>query len=104
MLQGVAGWWGDLGEPEVHPDDSLHQMENFQVTASEIHNAYGHQWAKMVYENQRRRFPDTRPMIMMRSGFAGSQRYGFIPWTGDVSRSWGGLKPQVELSLKKFPR
>lgn len=36
---------------------------------------------------------------MMRSGFAGSQRYGMIPWTGDVSRSWGGLKPQVELSL-----
>jgi oligosaccharide 4-alpha-D-glucosyltransferase len=36
----------------------------------------------------------------MRSGFAGSQRYGMIPWTGDVSRSWGGLKPQVELSLQ----
>jgi len=36
----------------------------------------------------------------MRSGFAGSQRYGVIPWTGDVSRSWDGLKPQVELSLQ----
>jgi oligosaccharide 4-alpha-D-glucosyltransferase len=23
-----------------------------------------------------------------------------VPWTGDVSRSWGGLKPQVELSLQ----
>jgi oligosaccharide 4-alpha-D-glucosyltransferase len=23
-----------------------------------------------------------------------------IPWTGDVSRSWDGLKPQVELSLQ----
>ena len=39
-------------------------------------------------------------MIMMRSGFAGSQRYGMIPWTGDVSREWDGLKPQVELSLQ----
>ena len=36
----------------------------------------------------------------MRSGFAGTQRYGIIPWTGDVNRSWGGLKPQVELSLQ----
>ncbi len=36
----------------------------------------------------------------MRAGFAGSQRYGLIPWTGDVSRSWGGLKPQPELSLQ----
>jgi oligosaccharide 4-alpha-D-glucosyltransferase len=37
---------------------------------------------------------------MMRSGFAGSQRYGMMPWTGDVAREWGGLKPQVELSLQ----
>ena len=36
----------------------------------------------------------------MRSGFAGTQRYGVIPWTGDVNRTWGGFKPQVELSLQ----
>lgn len=38
--------------------------------------------------------------MIMRSGFAGSQKYGMLPWTGDVSRSWAGLKPQVELSLQ----
>jgi glycosidase len=54
----------------------------------------------MIYENHIARDPDTRPMIMMRSGFAGTQRYGIIPWTGDVKRSWGGLKPQVELGLQ----
>jgi oligosaccharide 4-alpha-D-glucosyltransferase len=53
----------------------------------------------MVYERQVAAYPDARPVILMRSGFAGSQRYGMIPWTGDVSRSWGGLAPQVELSL-----
>jgi oligosaccharide 4-alpha-D-glucosyltransferase len=37
---------------------------------------------------------------MMRSGFLGTQRYGIIPWTGDVSREWGGLQSQVELSLQ----
>ncbi|MBY6186821.1 DUF5110 domain-containing protein [Marinobacter hydrocarbonoclasticus] len=96
MEQGVAGWWGDLGEPEVHPHDTVHAIG----TADEIHNVYGHQWAKMVYEGLREAQPDQRPMIMMRSGFVGSQRYGMIPWTGDVSRSWDGLKPQVELSLQ----
>lgn len=98
--QGVAGWWGDLGEPEVHPADSIHNIDGLQVTADEIHNAYGHMWAKRVYENQLAIAPNQRPFIMMRSGFVGSQRYGMIPWTGDVSRSWGGLKPQVELSLQ----
>jgi oligosaccharide 4-alpha-D-glucosyltransferase len=99
--QGVTGWWGDLGEPEVHPSDTLHTLNDGSVVnADAIHNVYGHQWAKVVYENQININPNERPFILMRSGFAGSQRYGMIPWTGDVSRSWGGLKPQVELSLQ----
>lgn len=99
--QGVTGWWGDLGEPEVHPSDTLHTLSDGSVVnADAIHNVYGHQWAKMVFENQINMDADKRPFILMRSGFAGSQRYGMIPWTGDVSRSWDGLKPQVELSLQ----
>jgi oligosaccharide 4-alpha-D-glucosyltransferase len=100
--QGIAGTWGDLGEPEVHPADALHRLSDagIEATAEEIHNAFGHVWAQLVYENQVRRFPDVRPLIMMRSGFAGSQRFGMVPWTGDVERSWDGLKPQVELSLQ----
>jgi oligosaccharide 4-alpha-D-glucosyltransferase len=98
--QGVAGWWGDLGEPEVHPSDLLHKFNGMTVTADEIHNAYGHMWAKRVFDNQLTIAPKQRPFVMMRSGFVGSQRYGMIPWTGDVSRSWDGLKPQVELALQ----
>lgn len=98
--QGVAGWWGDLGEPEVHPDDVQHMWQSKKVSGAEVHNAYGHQWAKTVYNNLTELQPDTRPFVLMRSGFLGSQRYGMVPWTGDVSRSWGGLKPQVELTLQ----
>lgn len=100
--QGVTGVWGDLGEPEVHPEDMQHQLTKFGVSASanEVHNAYGHQWAELVFNSLKQHQPNTRPFILMRSGFAGSQRFGLIPWTGDVSRSWGGLKPQVELSLQ----
>ncbi|MBU1310008.1 MAG: DUF5110 domain-containing protein, partial [Gammaproteobacteria bacterium] len=93
--QGVAGVWGDLGEPEVHPDDTVHAIG----MANEVHNAFGHQWADMVYNGMRRDFPQQRPFIMMRAGAPGSQRFGMVPWTGDVERSWGGLKPQVELAL-----
>ncbi|WP_100657179.1 TIM-barrel domain-containing protein [Alteromonas flava] len=98
--QGVAGWWGDLGEPEVHPADSIHRLNGEPATGDELHNAYGHQWAKMVYERQLALEPTQRPFVMMRSGFVGSQRYGMIPWTGDVSREWGGLQSQVELALQ----
>ena len=98
--QGVSGWWGDLGEPEVHPDDIEHHWGTRKVTGAEIHNGYGHQWAKNVFEGLSALQSETRPFVLMRSGFLGSQRYGMVPWTGDVSRSWGGLKPQVELALQ----
>lgn len=94
-LSGVDGWWGDLGEPEVHPDDLQHVVG----PACLVHNLYGHVWAQLIYEGYRRDFPKRRPLILMRSGFIGSQRYGMMPWSGDVNRSWGGLKPQVEIAL-----
>ncbi len=96
LAQGVAGWWGDLGEPEVHPTDTIHSVGS----SDEIHNVYGHKWAEMIFTKQLQAYPNKRPFLLMRSGFAGSQRFGMIPWTGDVSRSWGGLKSQVELSLQ----
>ncbi len=102
MEQGIEGWWGDLGEPEVHPDDMVHWITRAKMsaTADEVHNVYGHKWSEMIYQYQLKNFPDKRIFLLMRSGFAGTQRYGILPWTGDVSRSWDGLKPQVELSLQ----
>ena len=94
--QGIGGWWGDLGEPEVHPSD----LQHINGSADELHNAYGHEWARMIYDGYQKDFPEQRPFILMRAGFAGSQRYGMIPWTGDVNRSWGGLVPQPEIALQ----
>lgn len=93
---GVAGWWGDLGEPEVHPETLKHEIG----TANEVHNIYGHYWAKLIYEGYAEHFPKQRPFILMRAGAAGSQRFGLIPWSGDVSRSWEGLMPQPEIALQ----
>jgi alpha-glucosidase (family GH31 glycosyl hydrolase) len=43
---GVAGWWGDLGEPEVHPSTVRHGTG----TADQVHNTYGHDWARLIAE------------------------------------------------------
>ena len=101
LTQGVGGIWGDLGEPEVHPADTYHYLPGIGLQpADAVHNAYGHRWAELVHQGYRRDFPAQRPFIMMRAGSLGSQRFGMVPWTGDVDRSWGGLKPQVELALQ----
>jgi len=93
---GVAGWWGDLGEPEVHPSDLTHATG----TADEVHNVYGHYWANLVSEGYQKDFPEKRPFILMRAGYSGSQRFGMIPWSGDVNRTWGGLQSQMEIALQ----
>lgn len=93
---GAQGIWGDLGEPEVHPSDLLHETG----TADEVHNRYGHDWARLIFEGYQKEFPTERPFILMRAGAAGSQRFGMIPWSGDVSRSWGGLHSQPEIALQ----
>lgn len=93
---GVAGWWGDLGEPEVHPATIVHANGE---TAEQFHNVYGNVWSKLIYDGLRKDFPEMRPLLMMRGGTAGLQRYGVMPWTTDVSRSWGGFQPQIKLML-----
>ncbi|MEN9700514.1 MAG: hypothetical protein RLZZ301_1712 [Bacteroidota bacterium] len=93
---GVAGFWGDLGEPEVHPTKLKHGSK----WADEVHNIYGHDWARLLYDGYRTTYPTERPFILMRAGYSGSQQFGMVPWSGDVNRTWGGLKPQMEISLQ----
>nr|WP_321232255.1 TIM-barrel domain-containing protein [uncultured Psychroserpens sp.] len=93
---GVNGFWGDLGEPEVHPN----WVQHANGSANEVHNIYGHDWAKLVYESSLEANPEKRPFILMRAGYSGSQRYGMVPWSGDVNRTWGGLQSQPEIALQ----
>jgi oligosaccharide 4-alpha-D-glucosyltransferase len=92
---GIEGLWGDLGEPESHPSDMFHVLGK----ADEVHNIYGHYWSKTIFDNFRKDFPEKRLFFLARSGFAGTQRYGIVPWTGDVSRSWKGMKAQLPAML-----
>jgi len=90
---GVAGWWGDLGEPEtVSPDQYF-----VSGRANQVRNIYAFYWEKMLFDHYRKEYPNTRLFDLNRAGYAGSQRFSVYPWTGDVSRSWGGLQAQLPL-------
>lgn len=93
---GIGGWWGDLGEPEVHPQTGVHANG---LSARQYHNRYGNDWASIIKELYDSVYPDTRLMTLMRGGTTGLQRQSVFPWSTDVSRSWGGLEPQVRIML-----
>ncbi|MCX2742612.1 DUF4968 domain-containing protein [Mangrovivirga sp. M17] len=92
---GAAGWWVDLGEPETHPDSMYH----YNGRGYEVHGAYGHEWAKVMYNGYAADFPNERLFLLARAGFAGTQRFGLIPWSGDVGRNWSGFKPQPSIIM-----
>lgn len=93
---GMTGWWGDLGEPEAHPATMRHANG---LTARQYHNYYGNDWSSIVYNLFAEEYPETRLMALMRGGTTGLQRYSVFPWSTDVSRSWGGLQPQIKIML-----
>ncbi|MBA2249751.1 MAG: glycoside hydrolase family 31 protein, partial [Chitinophagaceae bacterium] len=103
IANGVTGWWGDLGEPETHPSTMNHNLKDLGFNrifkADEVHNIYGHYWDKMLFDKYAKEYPSVRIFNLNRSGYAGSPRYGVFPWSGDVSRSWDGLKAQLPLMI-----
>ena len=103
LSEGVAGFWTDLGEPERH----AWGMQHYAGSGREVHNAYNLYWTQALFEGHQQFNPAERLFVLSRSGTTGSQRYGICTWSGDVSRTWGGLAAQVPLmlsmSLSGFP-
>lgn len=101
IKKGVAGWWGDLGEPEKHPNYVYHNLNDLGqkrlFNADEVHNLYGHAWSQMLFEKYAKHYPQQRLFHLNRSGFAGTWRYGSFPWSGDVDRSWNGFRAQLPI-------
>ena len=90
--EGVDGWWLDLGEPEMISEGTIHSDGSTHLQA---HNEFGMKWIEGVWKKWKEHYPKRRPFFMPRSGTSGMHRYATFPWTGDIARSWSGLKCQV---------
>jgi alpha-glucosidase len=92
---GIAGWWLDLNEPEVHYPTMIHHLGPAQA----VHNTESIRMQETVYSALQEFCPDKRPFMMSRSAWAGSQRYGVGLWSGDVATTFKALADQVPLGL-----
>lgn len=108
---GTDGWWCDSSEaftPEwSHVEHQPQDFEMYTEFVSEAGkflppdqmNSFGLYHAKGIYENQRKAEKTKRIMNLTRSGSPGSQRYGTVLWSGDISASWTILKQQIAAGL-----
>lgn len=92
---GIDGFWTDLGEPENADQRTMFN----QYSEVDFHNYYNREWSRLVYDSLRKEYPDKRVLILSRSGFTGSAKYGVSIWSGDVSASFIGLRKQAVLGI-----
>jgi alpha-glucosidase len=89
-LQGVRGYWTDMGELEEH----FPETKSYLGCREKVHNIYSLLWAKGLYDGQRNDFGE-RVFTLARTTYAGMQKYGTALWSGDIDASWEVLKSQV---------
>ena len=107
--KGIKAFWCDSSEPfapewvEREPEAGAMYDEYVQTTAKFIPrdkiNAYGLVHAQTIYDGMRGETEDYRVCNLTRSAHTGSQRYGAILWSGDISAKWEILKKQIPAGL-----
>lgn len=110
FCHGIDGWWCDSSEPVcpewergVCPPPAV-MYQDYVDAASKIMpldkiNAYGLYHAQGVFEGQTRTDRSKRVLNLTRNGYPGSQKYGTILWSGDISATWDTLRKQVTAGI-----
>lgn len=111
FCHGIDAWWMDSSEP-VTPEwerknkpPAGEMYRNFLEEAGKLMpvekaNIFGLYHTKGTYEGQRGITEEKRVVNLTRSGYAGSQKYGAVLWSGDISASWETLKRQIVAGLQ----
>jgi alpha-D-xyloside xylohydrolase len=94
---GIKIWWLDACEPEIYPDD----QENIIYWAgagSAVTNAYPYFNTMAFYEGMRSE-GEEEILLLCRSAWSGSQRYGSLVWSGDVFSTFQDLSKQIKMGI-----
>lgn len=94
---GVRAWWLDACEPELRPE----QTDNLRYHLGpglEVGNMYPLLHAKGFHDGMTGE-GETEVVLLCRSAWAGSQRYGAAVWSGDVDSTFEALRRQIPAGL-----
>jgi alpha-D-xyloside xylohydrolase len=95
--RGAGLFWLDESEPEY----SAYDFDNYRYalgSSLEVGNAYPVLHAKAFHDGMVAA-GEREPLNLVRTAWAGSQRYGALVWSGDVPSSFPSLRNQVAAGL-----
>lgn len=96
--KGVDCFWLDEAEPEFNTYD-FDTYRYYQGHAMEVSNIYPVCFSKAFYEGMQHE-GEKNILNLVRCGWAGSQRYGTLIWSGDVHSSFRALREQVVIGMQ----
>ena len=94
---GIKTWWLDACEPEIYPmspENLRYSIGNGEM----VTNIYPMLNSKAFYEGMKEEGED-EIILLTRSAWAGSQRYGALVWSGDIPSTFESLWKQVKAGL-----
>ena len=94
---GIDGFWLDNSEP----DYGVYDFENYRYCAGpalSCSNMYPQMFSRAFFEPMREGRDET-PVNLLRCGWAGSQKYGNVIWSGDVPSTFQALREQLQAGL-----
>jgi alpha-D-xyloside xylohydrolase len=94
---GVRVWWLDACEPEIRPPH--HDNLRYHLGPGlEVGNIYPLLHARAFAEGMAGEGED-ETVLLCRSAWAGSQRYGAAVWSGDIDSTFSDLRRQIPAGL-----
>ncbi len=93
---GVKAFWLDACEPEMRPEDPGRNLF-YLGTGDAVQNVYPREHARGFAEALTGSGEEV--LLLCRSAFAGSQRYGAALWSGDIASTFEALAAQIPAGL-----
>jgi alpha-D-xyloside xylohydrolase len=95
--KGIRTFWLDEAEPEF----GIYDFDIYRYHLGpvlQVGNIYPAMYAKTFYDGLRSAGVDN-PLNLVRTAWAGSQRYGALVWSGDIHSSFRSMREQLAAGL-----
>ncbi len=102
LSHGIDGIWNDKDEPEElggsWPSDVAYDNEGSPAYHSEMGTQYCLFQTQFSYDTLKNHYPNERPFVLSRAGYAGIQRSSAV-WSGDNTSKWDHAQLNIPMGL-----
>lgn len=94
---GIKNFWMDVAEPGYMVYD-FDNYRYYEGSSLQVANKFPRDYAKLIYDGLKHE-GEENVVSLIRSVWAGSQRYGALAWSGDIDSSFKAFRNQVNSGL-----